>query len=846
MKKLLKTLLYCILGIVVLVLIVIAVALSPFGNKIIASYAQDIITQKIGYEFKFDKFRVGFSALDVQSKINNEISANLIGNYSLFSQKFDINYSINAKEFEQNKIDLDINGYTKGELKDFAIEGGGKLVGSNAKFSIVLKDFIPAQIKIDSKQINLNDLSMIAMKKPYLDGKLNIIADMNSTNNELFGTAKIYTNKIIPNFENIKNDFNIALPAKADILINSDINAQNNKIFANTNLTSSLFTAVAKKTSYDLNNSDLNSDFSLDINDLSKFVSLTGQKLSGSLKVNGDIAMKNNTLDVLNASLIGLGGSISSKLSNNQLDAKINNIKLDQILSFVQIKPLLKGGIDGVANISNLNNMDKIAGFANLEFKNAKFDSKILNENFGGSSSADIPFNLKANLALNDSKASVDSQIGADFIKTGKINANYDLKAQSGLADVRLDITSLKKLFGNQIKSGIKLDATAKIENNALYNANATLNGLGGSAKVDMSSDKLNLNASNLSLGEILLIAGMTELANANLNANLALNDLTNLNGNGEISIKNGVFNKTAMSKMLEKDFPANTKFEAVFKPVFKNSIVDFTTNIKSDLANLSKFDGSFDTKKTILNAKFNASIDNLNKLSFLTNGMNLRGNLVANGDIGFDKTLSANINSQVFDGTAVAKLANDKVQANLKDIKIEKLLYTLGYDEFYLANANVNANYDLKASKGDFKADLKDGKIAQSGFTNLLKTVLGRDLTQEAYKTGSADGKINKQVISFNAATKSDRTDISIKNGVINDDKLSIPVKANIEKTDIEIKITGTTEKPSYSVSSQYLQNKIKDKILDTIYKGDDKQDKKNEANELIKGLGNILGGKK
>nr|MBP3724026.1 hypothetical protein [Campylobacter sp.] len=500
MKKFLKTLLFCILGIVVLVLIVIAVALSPFGNKIIASYAQDIITQKIGYEFKFDKFRVGFSALDIKSKINNEISADLIGNYSLFSQAFDINYSINAKEFEQNKIDLDINGYAKGKLKDFAVEGGGKLVGSNAKFSVVLKDFSPAQIKIDSKQINLNDLSMIAMKKPYLDGRLNIIADMNSKNNELFGTAKIWTNKIIPNFENIKNDFDIALPAKADIILNSDINAQNNKIFANTNLTSSLFTAGAKKTSYDLNNSDLNSDFSLDISDLSKFVSLTGQKLSGSLKLNGDIAMKNNALEVLNATLNGLGGSISSKLSNNQLDAKINNIKLDQILSFVQMKPLLKGGINGVANISNLDNMDKIAGNANLEFTNAKFDSKILNEDFGGKSSADIPFSLKANLALNDSKASVDSQIGADFIKTGKINANYDLKAQSGLADVRIDITSLKKLFGNQIKSGIKLDATAKIENNALYNANATLNGLGGSAKVDMSSNKLNLNASNLSL----------------------------------------------------------------------------------------------------------------------------------------------------------------------------------------------------------------------------------------------------------------------------------------------------------------------------------------------------------
>ena len=271
--------------------------------------------------------------------------------------------------------------------------------------------------------------------------------------------------------------------------------------------------------------------------------------------------MKNNALEILNASLIGLGGSISSKFDGKQLDAKINNIKLDQILSFVQMKPLLKGGINGVANISNLDDMEKIEGNANLSFANAKFDGKILNQDFGGKSNGDIPFDLNANLALKDSKATVDSQIKADFIKTGKINANYDLKAQSGLADVRLDITSLKKLFGDQIKSKIKLDATAKIEKSALYKADVNLEGLGGIAKVDMSSDKLNLNASNIALGEILVIAGMTELANANLNANLALNNLSNLSGNGEISIKNGVFNKTNMTKFLEKDFPANNKF---------------------------------------------------------------------------------------------------------------------------------------------------------------------------------------------------------------------------------------------------------------------------------------------
>ena len=78
----------------------------------------------------------------------------------------------------------------------------------------------------------------------------------------------------------------------------------------------------------------------------------------------------------------------------------------------------------------------------------------------------------------------------------------------------------------------------------------------------------------------------------------------------------------------------------------------------------------------------------------------------------------------------------------------------------------------------------------------------------------------------------------------------ISVPVKANIEKTDLEINITGTIKEPKYNIQSDYLKGKLDKQIgkgIDKLFgvKKDDnssKNDAKKEKSDVVKGLINGL----
>ena len=95
----------------------------------------------------------------------------------------------------------------------------------------------------------------------------------------------------------------------------------------------------------------------------------------------------------------------------------------------------------------------------------------------------------------------------------------------------------------------------------------------------------------------------------------------------------------------------------------------------------------------------------------------------------------------------------------------------------------------------------------------------------------------------------KAKRSEINVKDGKVDTltKAIDIPVYANVEKTDLDISVTGTTEDPKVKVSSKYLEKKL-DKVIDKglnkiLGGGKVKEDEsgksgKNLTKELIKGL--------
>lgn len=815
---------------------------TSIGNALLAPKIEEFVSEKIAMPFKLNEFKLGFSELKISSMINGELSVSAYGTYSIFNKSLDLKYKIFANSFLSMPLNLNVAGDVKGSFENILANGSGNLAGSNLRYATRIVDFSPLELKLDARNLDLSQLSLIALKKPYLRGLASVTADIALKNGTQFGFANINAPKITADNALIKKDYSLNLPSNFKASLNSDISVNNGILTAISTLDSTLANANAQKTSYKLKTNELNTDFNLDIPNLSSLEPLIGQKLNGSIKLALNTQIKNNQMQFLDADLKGLGGNIIAKLANDELNAKINGIKLAQALSLASLAPLAKSEIDGTAKISGLNNLANANGSANLKFSKGEIDYKQMNKILSSDLKSNISFDGDAKISVNNGVLALDALVDSPALKMAKLNAKYELNNGNGDIDFKTNIPNLGIIFGSKAKTSADIKANAKLKNNAIANANIDINGLGGRIEAKLNDKTLQANLNNIQASNIFAISAQDELFNGVINAKINLDslDIQNLNGKAELSLNNAVFNAQNLSKMLNAKFPQNSKFSLNSNVNFKNSIANFKLIFNSDLANLSDLSGSYDIKQNALNADFKASVENLAHLAFLS-GASINAPLNANGKISMIKgALSASVNSDIFGSQTSAKYVNDALDANIQNAKIESILSALGYDKFYLGLANTSLKYNLKNGVGEFNADILEGKLAQNGLTKLIASVFKRDITGEIYKNGKAYGTINKNKISLNANLSSPKSTINIENGAVDTSTkaLNIPLKANFEKTDISVNITGTTDKPKYNISSEYLQEKVINKALDKLIKNDEKRENTKQILDGLKGL--------
>ena len=169
---------YWILGILVVVLAAIYTLLfTSIGNSIIKPYIEKIASEKSGMNIRLDEFKLGISNLDITANVNNALKARVYGNYSLFTQNLDLNYTATTNDLSsfgvEIKDDISLNGAIVGEFSNFIANGSGKIVGSNLRFATRIADFTPLELKLDAKSLELAQISAIALGKSYIKGKIN-------------------------------------------------------------------------------------------------------------------------------------------------------------------------------------------------------------------------------------------------------------------------------------------------------------------------------------------------------------------------------------------------------------------------------------------------------------------------------------------------------------------------------------------------------------------------------------------------------------------------------------------------------------------------------------------------
>lgn len=574
----------------------------------------------------------------------------------------------------------------------------------------------------------------------------------------------------------------------------------------------------------------------------------------------GDI----DVLSDIKASSGGAEGNASIKSSNlilNESAFKDMNISIPK---GVQIT--LNSDITAQNDILRAaSKIDSTLGKISAEKSEFDLKSKTLNSDFnlnlpdlaklesliGRKISGDVKAN--GNLKTDFSTLELsNSQISAfkDALKAD-VEAKFDLKNKNGELSAKLnanDLAALQNVLGVKLQGKANGELSAALAQNELKNLSLNLNAMGGNLNASGNLSDLKLKASNLNLAVLSALFYGSAIGNGTINGDAKLNLKDSINGTAQISLANGVIFKKFLDGATGKNFPNDLKADAQAQTNIKNSVATFSVSANSDLAQLQSLNGTYELKNKALKANYALLIPSLQRLEFFLN-RRLNGKIAATGELSHDgKSLFATVNSKVAGGELNGQIAGDEANFKIQNFIVKELTTLLNIDHVYDGTGNANLTYNTSSHGGKFDAIINNGRLPSGGLIDKIGKILGRDLGGEVYNDAKVNGTIKQNLINFNADMSAQKSKLNVMGGTLDSKTgaISVPVKANVEKTDFEINITGTIKNPKYDVRSDYLKGKLDKQIgkgIDKLLgvKKDDnssKNDAKKEQSDAIKGL--------
>ena len=543
------------------------------------------------------------------------------------------------------------------------------------------------------------------------------------------------------------------------------------------------------------------------------------------IDINGTAKGLLNNLDI-----IGEGLAFDSKLDYKLKveDKLIKNIKIhliraniSQLLLLTAQPSYAKGLIDLDVDIPSLDG-NQTTGKAHLVLHNTKLNEKIINRQYKLNIPKNTYITAKIDSTIMVNSLRFDAIINSNLSTIKLKDAQYNLNKKELFSNYRLNIPKLSKLtFITKKRLFGKFNAEGSLKlQQKIFSMNLLSKSLGGKTKVSIKGNRLDANLRNIEVAKLLYTIGERACLKGKINSSININNLKNLNGDFTLNTK---YLQT-VHKILKKEFDLDFGKNIALKLNAKGKIVKKVANIKatldSSLFHLKSENIKYNSKTSLLTANYLLNIPELDKLKKLT-GKNLKGEMKIDGEIKKNKKLYLKGKTTSFNGVINFRLQDKQLTSTMKDISVQRLMYTLNYPQLFRASLMAKVNYNIETHKGDIRSQLNKAQLLPNKLTDLVKQIRGIDLTKERYTQTHFNAKLNKELIDFDFNAKSRTVQLSIPSGKIN--KTANTINANykliIENKDIEGKIKGDISKPKVTIDgSQFIKERIIDRVKDEI----------------------------
>jgi len=842
-----KKLLYIFIPIIALITAIFAILFTPSGsNAVIKPFANNYLAEKIKKpKVKIEKLDSKYKYININATVDNGIKIDAKGDIDYFKKTFDINYKVNAQKIKVESktlpANLNVTGQAVGSVKNFGVNGQGNAFDSNLNYKFILKNNKPESIEANINSAKIAQMLLLANQKPFIDGLAFVNIKMPSLNiQNPSGNGDIEVRDGRFNRHLISKEFNIIVPKDETFKVNFKANVNGKYIIGNGKLDATTAKLNISKITTTLDFLVSKGYFNLYIPNLSRLNNIAKQNLRGKLKANGAFYLNaKRGLKQADIATKSFGGLAKVFYSGNSLKVNLKKVSIDKIIHTISAPPYIRSGVvSGAVVVPNLKTLDGNFNIGSSGTLNPKM-LKVKLPNYKYS------INTKGSLK-NGTIYAQKSSLVSKFAKVYLTKTKYSLLTKALTTNFSASIkelSALNRLTGQKLRGAISASGYLEQKGSSI-NLKTTTKSLGGVVNLHYTNSRVNANLKGVSIPKLLYMINQPHLLNSGIvNAVVKLSSVKPINGIFSVASKGAVDTKS-LQKLYKINLGKNFRYALNIKTgAIKKGIVIAKPKVDTTMGsvNFSKF--IYNINRSVLNAKYSISIDNLAKLEPIVE-QKLNGSMSINGEIKYSPSnmLITGL-AKEFGGSVNFILHNDNLTLDAAGVSVVKVVKMLNYPAFLDAISKVHFEYNIKTKKGTYRANLNDARFLNSKLVDMLKKYAHFDLSKELFSNAVITGNIDNSIVLFNLNTSSQRTKIAVKKGLINTKAQTINAKISfkLNGNDYQFKLTGPIKSPHIKpVFGGYLKEKViekvKDKLLGKKVKGIDLGDIKGSLKDKLK----------
>lgn len=504
------------------------------------------------------------------------------------------------------------------EVKGEASMINNALSGLNANV-IGLGGDIKANLKDNNLIASVNNASLekilaLAGYGSLIKGNLN--ANLTSTGLDFANfnaSAKINNAKL--NTNELKKIAKIELP-NTTFSLDAKANAKNSNIAYDAILASNLLNVKKLSGTYNLKNSELNTDINAFIDDLSQFSAIAGQNLQGKADLNAKAHIIGTAIQNLDANANIADGIIKANSNGKKLDLDINKLDLSKLFVIIGMPNYASGIINAKAHLDDMD-FKNLNGNLNFDAKgvlNAVVLSRILDKKFPNNTNYDL--NAKVNLKNNI--AQFDSILNSSLANLSNFKGSFDLNKMILNSDFILDVNDFSKLgflLDRKLKGKANFNGNLGFDKNLDFGVKSN-NLFGGSLNANLKNNIIKANLDSIDLSTLANGFDFMDIYQGKANV-MANYNLLSEQGEVNLDMKEGKLKPNAITTALKvltlKDITNDVFRTANAKALINKENIKLDVNMQADRSFVLVNAGALNTKSGALNLPFDIKIDRAN-----------------------------------------------------------------------------------------------------------------------------------------------------------------------------------------------------------------------------------------